>query len=227
MTYTLFKTGVLGSAALASTLITSRPIHVPTTISMSHTAGQVTSTIPTASYVTIISLVPYAARPGQPVDVQGHGFAPGETVHLIVGRASLSHTTAAFDGSFRLRAAYTVPYTARSGFVRLSVIGDQSQQAAWQRLYVIPLQTWAVASAYAVHPGDRVKFDLNGFAARETIDVYQGSAYLGHSAKRTDVQGHVAGVGPFRVQEGVFPTYTFVGTRSGARSQVTLTMLQK
>jgi hypothetical protein len=69
---------------------------------------------------------------------------------------------------------------------------------------------------------------MYGFAAHEAVEVYEGSAYLGHSTGSTDTEGHVAGVGPFTVSAGgPTPTYTFVGARSGARLRVTLTMLQR
>src|SRR5690348_3823610 len=68
-------------------------------------------------YVPTISLVPYAARPGQTVGVQGHGFAPGEAVRLLVGQASLAHTQAATDGTILVPVAYRVPYRARPGYV--------------------------------------------------------------------------------------------------------------
>jgi hypothetical protein len=180
------------------------------------------------SYVPLISLVPYAARPGQSVEVQGHGFAPNDVVRLIVGRASVARARTDTDGAVRLHDAYTVPYHARPGFVRFSVIGERSQQAAEQRLYVVPLGPWATASAYVVHPGDRVRFEVHGFAAREAINVYEGSAYLGHSTRSTDTAGDVASVGPFTVSAGSQrPTFMFIGARSGARLRVSLTLLPR
>jgi hypothetical protein len=180
------------------------------------------------TYVPFISLDPYAARPGQAVGVQGHGFVPGEAVQLLEGQTYLAHTNAGSDGTFRIRAAYTVPYRAHPGYVRLTVTGEQSQHAAWQRLYVMALQPWATASTYVVHTGDRVRFSVNDFAAHEAIDVYLGRTSLGHSKGTTDTAGHLAQVGPFRVDGGTSaPTYTFVGARSGARVHVTLTWLPK
>ncbi len=176
-------------------------------------------------YVPVISLEPYAARPGQSVAVQGHGFVPGEAVRL---EDSPARTYALSDGTFLLLRAYTVPYRARPGYVRLTVIGSQSQQAAWQRLYVLPLQPWVKASTYVVHTGDHVWFDVYGFAAHEAIEAYMGSESLGRSKRTTDTAGHLAQVGPFRVAgDSPAPTYTFVGARSGARLRVALTWLQK
>lgn len=187
-----------------------------------------TATRSAASYVPLISLVPYAARPGQSVEVQGHGFAPNEAVRLVVGRASTARTRADTDGAVRLHDAYTVPYHARPGFVRFSVIGERSRQAAEQRLYIVPLGPWATASAYVVHPGDRVRFEVHGFAAHEAINAYEGTVYLGHSTRSTDTAGDVASVGPFTVAAGSQrPTFMFIGARSGARLRVTLTMLPR
>ena len=190
--------------------------------------AKATATGSAVSYEPLISLVPYAARPGQSVEVQGHGFAPDEAVRLIVGRASVARTRADADGAVHLHVAYTVPYHARPGFVRLSVIGERSQRVAGQRLYVVPLRPWATASAYVVHPKDRVRFEVYGFAVHEAVEVYEGTTYAGHSTGSTDTEGHVAGVGPFTVSAGSpTPTYTFVGARSGARLRVTLTMLPR
>ena len=180
--------------------------------------AKATATSSAASYVPLISLVPYAARPGQSVDV----------VRLIVGRASVARARTDTDGAVRLHDAYAVPYHARPGFVRFSVIGERSRQAAGQRLYIVPLGPWATASAYVVHPGDRVRFEVHGFAAHEAVKVYEGTVYLGHSTGSTDTEGHVARVGPFTVSVGSQrPTYTFIGARSGARLRVTLTMLPR
>jgi hypothetical protein len=187
-----------------------------------------TPAVSAVSYVPLISLVPYAARPGQSVEVQGHGFAPNEEVRLIVERASVARPHADTDGAVRLHDAYTVPYHARPGFVRFSVIGERSRQAAEQRLYIVPLGPWATASAYVVHPGDRVRFEVHGFAAHEAINVYEGTVYLGHSTRSTDTAGDVASVGPFTVSAGSQrPTFMFIGARSGARLRVSLTLLPR
>src|SRR5437667_7477561 len=97
VTYSLTKTSMLAGVVLAAVLVTPRLINVPTT-----TVSAIASAV---SYVPIISLVPYAARPGQSVEVQGHGFAPNEVVRLIVGRASVARTHADTDGAIRLHVA--------------------------------------------------------------------------------------------------------------------------
>lgn len=187
-----------------------------------------TATIHVVPFTAVISLVPYVARPGQSVEVQGQGFDPDEVVYLMVGPAAIGRSRADGDGRFDLRTAYTVPYAAGPGFPSLAVVGGPDQPAAAQRLYVVPLRPWATASSYVVHRGDRVRFDLHGFAAGEYVDVYAGRAHLGRSATPTDLDGHVATVGPFVVPAGDrFPTYTFIGARSGARLRVTLTELSR
>jgi hypothetical protein len=185
-----------------------------------------TATIQVITSAAIISLVPYAARPGQSVELQGQGFNPGEAVFLMVGPISVGGYRADAGGRLDLPAAYTVPYAARPGSLDIAVVGGPSQPAAAQRLSVVPLQPWATASSYVVHRGDRVQFELHGFAAGEYVDVYAGRAHLGHSATPTDLEGHLTAVGPFTIRGGSeFPTYTFIGARSRARLRVTLTVL--
>jgi hypothetical protein len=185
-----------------------------------------TATIQVAASTAVISLVPYAARPGQAIDIQGQGFDPGEVLYLMMGAASFGHYRADADGRIDLRSCYSVPYAARPGMLSLALVGGPDQPAAAQRLYVVSLRPWATASAYVVHRDDRVQFEVHGFAAGEVVNVYAGKAYLGHSSRPTDAEGHVDAVGPFAVPAGDrFPTFTFIGARSGVRLGVRLTVL--
>jgi hypothetical protein len=64
-------------------------------------------------------------------------------------------------------------------------------------------------------------------AASNAADaVYSGTTRLGQSRGPTDEEGRTGGIGPLAVLAGAaHPTYTFVGTRSGAQATVTLTLV--
>jgi hypothetical protein len=95
-----------------------------------------------------------------------------------------------------------------------------------QNLGVLALRPWATASTYAVRVGDHVQFDAHGFAAVEPVKIYLGDSYVGQSNGPTDGEGNVGGLGPFTVPPNdPQPRYALVGARSGARAEVTLTVV--
>jgi hypothetical protein len=147
-------------------------------------------------------------------------------VRLTVDNTFLALTYTGADGSWQLHPGYAVPHRQRAGRLTLMATDKLSKQSAMQHLDVLPLQPWATASAYRVHAGDRVQFDLHGFAIGEFVEAYNGSTYVGHSNGPTDKGGNAGDLGPFTVPAGSpRPTYLFVGARSGARTVVRLTML--
>jgi hypothetical protein len=182
-----------------------------------------TATIGVVSYTPVIALSSYAALAGQRVQVQGHGFAPGETVRLTVGSAAAAQAQADAGGAVEL--AYSIPYTVRTGFLGLAARGAASGRPAATRLYVVPLRPWATASAYAVHAGQQVQLAVHGFAAHEMIVVREETA-PGHLATARTDDGGNATLGPLTVPpHEQHPTYAVAGARSGAHATVTLTAL--
>src|SRR5207244_9667017 len=136
-------------------------------------------------------------------------------VRLTVDNRFLAVTHTGADGSLQLRPGYTLPYTRRAGRLTLMATDELSKQSAVQHLDVLPLRPWATSSAYVVHAGDHVRFDVHGFAVGEVVVVYSGSTYLGHSNRPTDKGGDAGGLGPITVRSGHrSPTYTFIGARS-------------
>jgi hypothetical protein len=187
---------------------------------------QATASIGVVPYNATLSLAPYAAWPGQSVDVSGQGYPPNVPVRLEVGGKVLQTVRTDGGGNLQIHAAFTVPYN--SSATRLEVVASSSvgHAGATQTLDVQALQPWAIASAYAVHLGDRVQFDAHGFAAGEPVKVYLGESYLGRSTSPTDGQGNAGGIGPFVVpSDDPQPSFTLVGARSGAQVAVALTVV--
>jgi hypothetical protein len=215
---------VAGTVHLQIAPSATGPLHLITTGRQSQrTASATFSVVP---YVPVLSLVPYATPPGGVIDVYGRGFAPHAAVRLTVDNTFLALTHTGADGSWQLHPGYTVPYSQRAGRLTLMATDELSKQSAVQHLDVLPLRPWATASAYRVHAGDHVQFDVHGFAIGEFVEAYSGSTYVGHSNGPTDKGGNAGGLGPFTVPSGSpRPTYIFVGARSGARTMVSLTML--
>jgi hypothetical protein len=189
-----------------------------------HSGLQASATIGVVPYVATLSLAPYAALPGQSVDVSGQGYPPNVPVRLQVGGTPIQTVRADGGGNLQIHAAFTVPYTAPSGRLEVTATSVSGHTGATQNLDILALQPWATASTYAVHVGDRVQFDAHGFAAGEPVKVYAGDNLVGQSNGPTDGQGNVGGLGPFTVPSGdPQPSYALVGARSGARVEVTLT----
>jgi hypothetical protein len=160
------------------------------------------------------------------VAVSAQGFAPQEDVRLRAGDTVLATVRATADGALQVPAVYTVPFTASAGRLPLTATGVSSGLTAGQYLDVLSVHPWVTAATYAVHRGDHVAFDAHGFAAREVVTVYSGAVLVGQSTAPTDEEGQAGGIGPLAVPAGAaHPTYTFVGTRSGAQATVTLTVV--
>jgi hypothetical protein len=177
-------------------------------------------------YTATLSLAPYAVLPGQSVDVSGQGYPPNAQVRLEVGGTVVQTVRADGGGTLQVHAAFTVPYTSGAAHLQVVATSSVGHTGATQTLDVLALQPWARASAYAVHAGDHVQFDAHGFAAGEPVKVYLGESYIGQSTSPTDGQGNVGGIGPFTVlPNDPQPTYALVGARSGARVEVSLTVV--
>jgi hypothetical protein len=187
---------------------------------------QATAGIGVLPYTATLSLAPYAAWPGQSVDVSGQGYPPNVPVRLEVGGKVLQTVRTDGGGNLQIHAAFTVPYSSPAGHLEVTASSSVGHTGATQTLDVQALQPWAIASAYAVHVGDRVQFDAHGFAAGEPVKVYLGESYLGQSSSPTDGQGNAGGIGPFVVpSDDPQPSFTLVGARSGAQVAVTLTVV--
>lgn len=216
--------GVDGSASVQI------PPGAPSTLSLlaegAQSGRQASASIGVLPYTPTLSLAPYAAWPGQSVDVSAQGFPPNVSVRLTVGGTVIRTVHADGGGTVQIHAAFTVPYRSVAGHVEVVAASTVGHLQATQTLDVLALQPWATASAYAVHAGDRVQFDAHGFAAGELVKVYLGERYLGQSASPTDGQGNAGGIGPFTVPaDDPQPTYSVVGARSGTQVMVTLTVL--
>lgn len=215
---------VFGTVQLRIAPIAAGPLQLVALGEQSH--REATATFSVVPYVPVLSLTPYAAPPGGSIDVYGRGFAPHEAVRLSANGRFVAWAHADTSGALHLHPGYTIPSTARAGRLTFTATGELSKQSALQRAYVLPLRPWARASAYVVHAGDRVQFDVHGFAPGEIVKVYAGRRYVGQSSGPTDGRGNAGGLGPFAVRSGSqAPTFTFIGVRSRASTMVTVTML--
>ena len=149
---------------------------------------QATAGIGVVPYITTLSLVPYAAFPGQTVDVfvSSQGYPPNTPVRLQVGGKVIQTAHADGGGTLQAHATYIVPYTSVAAHLKVEAASSGGHAGATQTLDILALQPWAIASAYAVHAGDHVQFDAHGFAAGEPVKVYLGGGPYGpeHVANR-------------------------------------------
>jgi hypothetical protein len=187
---------------------------------------QATASIGVVPYNATLSLAPYAAWPGQSVDVSGQGYPPNAVVRLEVGGKLIKTVRTDAGGTLQVHAAFTVPYTSAGTHLEVVATSRVGQTGATQTLDVQALQPWATASSYAVRVGDHVQFDAHGFAAGELVKVYLGGSYVGQSTSPTDGQGNAGTIGPFTVPLGDPQlSYTLIGARSGGQVEVTLTVV--
>lgn len=136
----------------------------------SATSVSATVTITDGAYETSVSAAPDPAAPGSTVTVSGSGFAPLETVDIVVGGTSAT-AEAAEDGSFE--ASVVLPASA-SGTLAVSATGRVSQAPAASTLVVASQPVYftdIVAEPTSGAPGTAVRVTGAGFAAGETVTL--------------------------------------------------------
>jgi len=185
-------------------------------------ATSVISVVPLAPW---IELVPYAGLPGSQVKIHGHGFVPGETIHVAFGQnEQLSSTFVADEyGNFFDQALTTIPADTPSGQLQVKVIGEQSNLGVSQNFNVLALKPWVGLDVYAGPPGTTVRFRGVGFAANEKVTIHLASPNSPPVASaQTNENGEFGWAGTAMVPVDSVRDVTFYATGEGSHSQASV-----
>lgn len=172
---TLTSTNAYGEFSTNFTIPLNAPEGGLTIYSAINNSGSL-SEIATNSYYVVpftpsISTESTSNLPYSTLTVSGSGFAASESVQISLAGTS---TTAVADlnGSFE-GATLTVP-AATPGLYNVNAMGISSGSTAVGYFYISGFFASAYPSTYYILPDETLTFGGNGFAANETINVYEG-----------------------------------------------------
>lgn len=214
--------GSTGELAMANVPVGIAPVG-PTTLVLVGTKSHATATAPfqMLGLYPSVTMHPWAARAGGPVNFTGSGFAPGEPILIYLdATAGTPALTATASGNGTFSVGFVIPFGLK-GTQRLTAVGSQSRTSVTSGLDILPYMPSAQASTYDALPGTVLTFYGKGFAANEVVLVYANGG-PGHggslvSAFRVDSKGTAADVGHYVVPSGTGPDlgFTLVGRKSG------------
>jgi len=173
----------------------------------------------------------YAGRPGSKVSFNGKGFAPNETIHVLLGDAQkeVASFDADKDGAFSGAGEITIPLDAQGTRLKVTLLGDQSQVPVSLEFNLLSAEPWVGLSTYAGERSTAVYLDGHGFGPGEEVDVYINGQAAPLAKAQANANGEVDHLGPIAVPAGAGTgrlTFTLKGTQTGAQASVDFTVLE-
>ncbi|MBI4491718.1 MAG: hypothetical protein HY690_02880 [Chloroflexi bacterium] len=176
-------------------------------------------------FYPVMTLAAYAGPPGAEVRFDGRGFAPGETVRILLGPDGRLQEVASFqadqDGAFQEAGPWRVPYNAQGGELRLVAEGEQSRVARDQTFQVVRHQPWLSLDQTSGPPGTQVTVQGAGFGAEEPVALSVAGREL--ATATADARGALADVGPLALPQDASGELELVahGQETGAQASAT------
>jgi hypothetical protein len=174
---------------------------------------------------------PYAARAGNPIDVAGKGFAPGERVLVYFNEATGTPAlTQRADSKGNVGGlGFEIPF-GLEGKQTLILTGEQSRASVSTGFSVLPYSPIARANTYGGLPGTTLSFFVREFAPDEAVHVYvgRGKGSQGEliTAFRVNERGTASAAGEYVIPgdaQGKL-TFTLIGAKSGGTTTATVTV---
>jgi len=163
--------------------------------------AQATVTVTIAPFAPLITPSTYNLLPGATIDFSGSGFGMNEIVDVYeTGSATpVASTTADASGAFGTVGTITIPQNAGGEQITFTLKGEQSNASAVFTLAVQSLNSLVTPSAYFILPGGTLTFSGSGFAASETVDVFEGDVTTTLASFSTDASGTFSNAGGFTI----------------------------
>ncbi|MDB5166208.1 MAG: hypothetical protein JWM37_280 [Candidatus Saccharibacteria bacterium] len=134
--------------------------------------AETTATISVGQLNTQLTPGTWYALPFAKFDVTATGFAPGDTLNLKNGAATVATATTDEDGTAIFHdVAVTDPAAKSVSFVATSTTSDATASVS---IAVGQYHPYLTASSYYAKPGDTVTFSGAGFAPGEDVEVGTG-----------------------------------------------------
>lgn len=148
--------------------------------SLSGSSGNTTITL--APWYPQVSPSAWYAAPGSVVSFTGSGFAPNETVSVLVNGTSTASVAADNSGNFTL-SGQTLPWHA--GTASYSFLGNLSVAPVGIPITIAGLYPWVTLSSYYGPGGSPLTISAHGFAANEPV----GMSWSGTNFASSSVNG--------------------------------------
>lgn len=167
----------------------------------------------------------YYLLPGSILSFNGSGFAPNETIKVTETNSTvvLSTFTADPTGSFGAAGGFALPASFHGQTKNFTLTGSNSKATASTGMTVGDFYAYASPSSYYLTPGASLSFSGGGFAAGETVQVYQGTNTTAVTSFVTGIDGTFVTAGsvaiPFSASNSTI-SYTLVGQSSRASASV-------
>jgi hypothetical protein len=158
------------------------------------------------------------------ITVSGSGFAPNEAINLALA-GSIGSATADESGAF-MNASITIPNVVSNVYL-LTATGAVSGAQAVNYFFVNSFYASVAPASYYLLPGSILSFNGSGFAAHETVTVYQTGSSVALSTLTTDASGSFSNAGGFAIPTnfaGKTVSFTLTGATSKASAQTSMTV---
>jgi len=180
-------------------------------------------------FAPVLELSPWAGPPGGRISVNARGFAPGESVDVVLGEDDRAATALPADGDGNIwgGSGGRVPYEAAPGSLSVTLRGQQSGARATAQFKVVEPRPWLELAPWWGPAGVPVGFHGGGWAAGERITFHVDSAMTPAVVEgQADDGGWLRGAGPATVPPDATRKVTFVavGEQSHAVATATFTV---
>lgn len=162
--------------------------------------------------------------PGSVLQISGTGFAFNELVVFTINGTAMGNVVADSAGNFANTSA-TIPNIA-PGTYQLRVTGQASHAENIHYFYVGDFFPNITPSTYYLLPGQVLKFSGGGFAAGETVKVFEGKNSTVLATIVADAYGEFVNAGSVTIPLSYQGTKTFVvqGQTTHGSAQVDVTI---
>ncbi|MGE5392736.1 MAG: hypothetical protein ACM3NH_03255, partial [Candidatus Saccharibacteria bacterium] len=181
------------------------------------------------SFSPQISPSSYYVLPGGSVSFTGSGYAPGETIRVMIGSniQPAASFTADASGAFAGAGTISVPLSLAGTAQTFTLRGESSGAEAQVMVNIGSFNSQISPSAYFLLPGQTISFSGQGYAGSETINVFTGSQNNQVSTIGADPSGSFQNAGDYKIPydfANSSRTFTLKGATSGTEAAVTVTI---
>lgn len=174
---------------------------------------------------SLVSPSSYYIKPAETITFSGNGFGSSETIQFTQGQDAtvLATAQADADGNFANDAAFKIPVSWTSSNRTIKFLGTSSGVSGSFEITVAGLSPQVTPDAWYVPSGTILRFVGTGFAPGEIVFIKSGSEEL--ATVTADANGAFPEAYiPTSYGDDRQITYTFVGTESKAKTDVTITL---
>ncbi len=189
------------------------------------TTGDIRVAFDVTPFTPAFHLTTYSGPTGTETSFNGYGFAPNETIRVLMQGQEQPVATIQADqnGSFEDAGRFMIPRDANGGNLGLMLVGEASGVRLTQEFSVVRIQPFLGLDTYAGPPGTLVHFRGLGFAAEETVVVHLINREGPLVAKFvTDKEGRFERAGTYSIPGDATQDVRFMAIGQSSRSEASV-----